>query len=437
MANRLDTTPNYNIKAVAHETGLKPDTLRAWERRYGLPNPARSQGGHRLYSQRDIEIFKWLKARQLEGLSISRAVKLWRQMEREGQDPLRMQPYVQQQPDEIPMGGNEIGMLREAWIEACKAFDERSAERILNQAFAIHPPEVVCLEIITTGLSTIGREWFRGKVIVQQEHFASELAIRQLENLIAATPNPTLPGKILVICPPLEEHTFSGLLITFLLRRNGRDTIFLGANVPLLRLDSTLQSIEPMLVILTAQRLVTAANLKQMASQLADREILTAYGGRIFNIEPKTRDHIQGVFLGERIDEVPSVVESLLSSTPLVAQAKALHPDYIQTIEKFHLHQAEVENTVISEMITNAISIYPIRISNLNLSTNIIASLEMGDIGLLRSDIEWVRGFLEYQKIPPETLDHYLVVYENAIKDVLGEDGKPITDFFARFAREK
>ncbi len=63
-----DDTPIYNLKAVVQETGLKPDTLRAWERRYGsLPEPNRTGGGHRLYSQQDINTLKWLLARQDEG----------------------------------------------------------------------------------------------------------------------------------------------------------------------------------------------------------------------------------------------------------------------------------------------------------------------------------------------------------------------------------
>ena len=69
-------SPVFNLKAVLQETGLIADTLRAWERRYGLPTPNRSAGGHRLYSQYDIETIKWLIARQAEGLSISRGVQM-------------------------------------------------------------------------------------------------------------------------------------------------------------------------------------------------------------------------------------------------------------------------------------------------------------------------------------------------------------------------
>jgi len=80
--------PLFNLGAVVRQTGLKPDTVRAWERRYNLPTPQRSDGGHRLYSQRDVDTIRWLIARQREGLSISRAAELWRQIEAEGRDPL-------------------------------------------------------------------------------------------------------------------------------------------------------------------------------------------------------------------------------------------------------------------------------------------------------------------------------------------------------------
>ena len=84
----VSTTPAYNLKVVLKETGLAADTLRAWERRYGLPVPQRTAGGHRLYSQRDIETIKWLMKRQADGLSISRAVDMYNDLLASGSDPL-------------------------------------------------------------------------------------------------------------------------------------------------------------------------------------------------------------------------------------------------------------------------------------------------------------------------------------------------------------
>ena len=84
----LSKNPAFNLKAVLQETNIAADTLRAWERRYGLPMPQRTAGGHRLYSQYDIETIKWLLACQAEGLSISRAVDLWNEHNNSGVDPL-------------------------------------------------------------------------------------------------------------------------------------------------------------------------------------------------------------------------------------------------------------------------------------------------------------------------------------------------------------
>ena len=57
----VNQTPTFNLKVVVRETGLKPDTLRAWERRYGMPQPERTEGGHRLYSQQDIDTILEIK----------------------------------------------------------------------------------------------------------------------------------------------------------------------------------------------------------------------------------------------------------------------------------------------------------------------------------------------------------------------------------------
>src|SRR6266496_5321990 len=73
---QLSTAPVFNTKAVARETGVPADTFRAWERRYGMPRPQRTAGGHRLYSERDIAIIRWLRDRTEEGMNISHAVLL-------------------------------------------------------------------------------------------------------------------------------------------------------------------------------------------------------------------------------------------------------------------------------------------------------------------------------------------------------------------------
>src|SRR5688572_4551244 len=152
MAN---TTPAFNLKVVLKETGIAADTLRAWERRYGLPMPQRSAGGHRLYSQRDIETIKWLMKRQEDGLSISRAVDLWNEQIASGADPLA--DLVQTTPIlaiTVPPKSPDttLDSLRAQWVEACLGFSESTAEQVLNQAFSMFPVAAVCLEVLQRGM---------------------------------------------------------------------------------------------------------------------------------------------------------------------------------------------------------------------------------------------------------------------------------------------
>ncbi|MFM9018177.1 MAG: MerR family transcriptional regulator, partial [Actinomycetota bacterium] len=55
------------IGSLARRTGVPVDTLRAWERRYGVLRPTRTPGGQRRYGDRDVERVLWLAARVAEG----------------------------------------------------------------------------------------------------------------------------------------------------------------------------------------------------------------------------------------------------------------------------------------------------------------------------------------------------------------------------------
>ena len=64
--------PRYPVRLVALQTGLTPHVLRAWERRYGVVTPTRTDGGQRLYSQLDIERLSRLRRLTERGHGIGR-----------------------------------------------------------------------------------------------------------------------------------------------------------------------------------------------------------------------------------------------------------------------------------------------------------------------------------------------------------------------------
>lgn len=427
--------PIFNMKAIVQETGLKPDTLRAWERRYGLPNPERTAGGHRVYSQRDIDTLRWLIDRQDEGMSISHAIELWFRLESQGQDPLLVESATSESVAppialETDFSGESMAELRQAWISACQNFDEGEAEFIINEAFARFPPETVVLELLQKGLAQVGEEWFNGDVTVQQEHFASELAMRRLEALVGAAAKPTRPGRIVVGCPAGEEHTFVSLLITLILRRLGWEVLYLGANVPIGRLESTLSTIDPQLVIFSAQLLTTAASLLDTATVLQEHHIRLAYGGRIFNLLPQLRKRIPGYFLGEQLENVGARVEQLLTRPQLMPAADPSADHMLHALEYFERRRPSVEAAIWNYVRDTGMRYEQVELANRYLASNIKATLRLGDMSYLKVEIDWIKRLLSTNVDDLTLLPHYLRAYKQSLVDHLDARGEPIYKWF-------
>lgn len=386
--------PTFNLKAVVQETGLKADTLRAWERRYGIPEPHRTESGHRLYSAHDIAVLKWLIARQSEGLTISRAVALWERLIKDGLDPLdeaelRVLPapspsHVEAAPsspstlgaDSSTGIGNNIVELRRQWIRRCLAYDERGAEEILERAFSIFSPETVSIDLLFAGISEIGRGWGDGQITAHQEHFASSLALRRLNSLHNGTPPPTKSQRIVVGCPPEEAHVIAPLLLSLLLRRRGWEVIYLGANVPQDDLASTLSAIRPELVILTAQQLHTAGTLLEIGHILFEHGVPLAFGGAIFVRSHELQNCIPGYYLGDRIDSATTVVEGIMMA-PRVQPARSKAPtDYLKSLKSFREHRAHIENELASRL-GDEFTRRTVDEANVYLAQNILAALTL------------------------------------------------------------
>ena len=429
----INNTPTYNLKVVIKETGISADTLRAWERRYGLPAPERSPGGHRLYSERDIEIVRWLRAKQQEGLSISRAVDLWNELSASGEDPL---PDPVTQIPSLPTSTTLDG-IRKQWLDACLTFNENAAEQVLNQAFALHPLETVCVEVLQRGLIEIGEKWYRNEATVQQEHFSSALAQRRLDALISATPPPTRPQTLLVGCTPKEQHSFTALLLTLLLRRRGLKVVYLGANVPIQRFNETLHTVKPHLVILSAQLLQTANGLRETAANLQASGARVAYGGRIFNLIPELRTRIPAHFLGESIHEAIQTVETLLTrNIPLKGITPASKQD--ETLSKsFIHHQSMIEMYALSETIKIGIPTEYSTVAIQQLGDNLISVLSLGYLKALDTEMDWTKGLLREHIQGNQELDKFLAAYVKSVDSAMGKDGQIISDWLNSLIAER
>ncbi len=307
----LPTEPKYTIKTVCNQTGIRPVTLRAWERRHEILTPYRSENRYRLYSERDIAILLWLKSRVDEGISISNAANEMRSMLKSGIWPEVAMPETAVRV--LPVGtppSEYVSNLYEALIHHNKS---RSGD-LLRSAAVEFDLLTFSQSVLVPTLTEIGEAWYTGRIRVTTEHFASTYIRGRLLAMMQTYPTRRGAKYVLIGCAPMEQHEIGPLMLALLLRKNGYRVEFLGPDIPLDDLVDYADSEHPNIIILSATMLNSAEELQGMQARLnaLTKPVIFGYGGRAFNLKSKIRNSLDGTFLGETLESALNSVKDLL-----------------------------------------------------------------------------------------------------------------------------
>lgn len=416
---RVADVPLYKLSVVLEATGLTADVVRAWERRYGLPRPQRTPGGHRLYTRRDIRTLQWLLARRTEGLRISQAVSRWRDLEAAGCDPLTV---VQEE-------ASPLEEVRAAWLRAGLDFDEGRAEVLLKAALAAYPPEAVIGQVLQRGLHTVGELWYRAEISVQQEHFISELAMRCLYTLMASAPRPTREERLLLGTPSGERHAFPALLLAVWLRLRGWQSVYLGVEVPIESLRGLLIQAQPSAVLYSVQMLGSVPALQEAAQWLGAAGVPVGYGGGVFNSFPALQARIPAFFLGENLAEALEEVETLTQLSPAFPPPPPVEPGWLRAAEALRLHVAYITAQVQERMAPYGVGAGEIALVMTFMHEQASAALRLGDLAPLRAALRWVEGWLRARQVDAEGLMMLWRQWKEALIGSVGDAVAPLLAF--------
>lgn len=209
-------------------------TIRAWENRYGAVNPLRTESGYRMYSQEDVDDLRWLKEQvENEGSSISQAV---RQLKLQKEAATNAVPF----PAIGPIGEESYEQLCAQIYETLSEFQGEKANKLIDYGFSIYGYDAMFYKVLVPILVRVGDEWESGQASVAQEHFMTELVSRRFFQFFHLFPIHSNLPKVLALCPEGEHHQVGLMLFSLLLRRNGLEVFYLGANTPI---DGVLQVI--------------------------------------------------------------------------------------------------------------------------------------------------------------------------------------------------
>lgn len=244
----------YKIGTVTKLTGLSPFLLRAWENRYGLLEPQRSETGRRFYTPEDVETLLAVKRLLDRGHAIGE-VASWgpARIRAEGAQTEPVEPPSLRAPDTsaAPIRDEArervFETLKTRLVAAADALDRREFDSALAEAASVASFDTVTAGLLLPVLEEIGNRWERGETSVAAEHFATSVIRQRLLSMIQSTSPSVGPGA-LVACAPGDYHEIGALHATYRLSREGWVVIYLGANLPVEELVSAIERTNPKLV---------------------------------------------------------------------------------------------------------------------------------------------------------------------------------------------
>ncbi|RYP88298.1 MerR family transcriptional regulator [Nocardioides guangzhouensis] len=209
----------YTVKHAATLTGIPADTLRVWERRYGVVSPARSEGGYRLYDDASLRRLRAMGALVGAGWSARQAAARVLADEEAGTD------------DAPDPGVTPIGDV-DALARVAATFDVAGLDAALDAGFALGTFEEVVDGWLMPSLLRLGAAWRHGAVLVAGEHLVSASVQRRLAAAYDAA-GPVGGGpRVVVGLARGSRHELGVLAFATALRRAGGDVVYVGGDLP-------------------------------------------------------------------------------------------------------------------------------------------------------------------------------------------------------------
>jgi MerR family transcriptional regulator, light-induced transcriptional regulator len=270
---------HLRIGELARRAGVSPETLRAWERRYGLLSPARSPGGYRLYSEEDERRLRVMRDHVDGGVAPAEAARLTLA----GAAP---EPAPQAPP-------RPLDDAREALMGRVLGFDEAGAQAVIDRALADYSVEAVLDGLLLPCLREVGERWEAGTATVAQEHFASGVVRGRLLGLARGWDQGRGP-RALLSCAPGEQHDIGLICFGLALRALGWRITYLGQDTPIGTLGDAVRRLRPDRVVISASDPALVADAAAELSALADRTTLWLGGP---GVTPEIAARIEGSVL--------------------------------------------------------------------------------------------------------------------------------------------
>jgi MerR family transcriptional regulator, light-induced transcriptional regulator len=249
----------HPVQEVCRLTGLSPDVLRVWERRYRAVAPRRSAGGHRLYGDAEVSRLRMLAHLVSRGRRIGTVAAL--------DDATLAQLLAESDAHRRPPAGSVSGESVEACVEAALGLDETALDAALFRAGLSLGLERVLEEVHAPFLRELGRRWEEGLATPSHEHLASVRVRAHLLGFLEAQRAEGGP-RLLATTPSGEHHELGALLAAVVAASAGWHVTYLGPDVPAPDVAAALRQVGARALLLSVVHPDPATDMREELGRL-------------------------------------------------------------------------------------------------------------------------------------------------------------------------
>jgi len=297
----------YNISFISNACGVRPHTIRTWEKRYKAFSPDRTDGGQRIYSEDDLTKGRLIVSLLEQGHSISRLA---------GKSLEDLRTLV---IDEKIESSQSNQLLTSVGIKKLLAhlsnFDlGLISSEMLRLRLSIGAKEFI-FKVLIPIIRAVDNMFLDGKYSVTQEHIISTIIRYQLSQINLPDSDNSNEGFI-IATPEGNLHELPILIADILCQLNRISTFYLGAGHPAVCLSEAVNKLKSKTIILgvvSSDKWVYEKNiipfLKIMDKNLKHKLKVILGGGRSINF-PEFK-HIEDIVLVKSLQEFDTMLSKI------------------------------------------------------------------------------------------------------------------------------
>ena len=226
----------FSISQLSRFSGIKPHTIRIWEKRYNALKPIRSEGNTRYYDGEQLR-------RLLNIVTLSKSDKKVSELSRLTDQKLnKLITNLYAGKDQPGMEETFISQLVSAGLN----YDEEGFEKVFAHCILKYGMKAAYQKVLYPLLDRVGLMWSDRSIPPAQEHFLSNLIRQKILTAIDYLPSPgTDLAPWILFLPEAEFHEIGLLMAHYFIRSSGCASVYLGANVPLASVRHTIRARKP------------------------------------------------------------------------------------------------------------------------------------------------------------------------------------------------